>query len=191
MAQNLDLGDMVAGNTNQADPGKVEKFCYNDDPANCEKYGGLYQWSEAMNFPSACNTILTGSAGCASTITPTGTYGVEHQGICPSGWHIMNATDWNRVFNGGSQDVFDLRSQISDLTWAGSNNTGFSALPGGWLKSSSTFEKLMTDAIIWMPDETYPDAAKAVFINNAATSLITNSTTKARGLSIRCVKNYN
>lgn len=187
MAQNLDLGDMVAGNTNQADPGKVEQFCYNDDPANCEKYGGLYQWSEAMNFPSACNTILTGSAGCASTITPTGTYGVEHQGICPSGWHIMNGGDWNTAWNGGSQTASRLRSEA----WNGSNMTGFLALPGGMRSYDATFTAISTDAYFWLPEEDNLNIASMNDINKAATNLLPMQAGKKSGLFIRCVKNYN
>jgi uncharacterized protein (TIGR02145 family)/prepilin-type N-terminal cleavage/methylation domain-containing protein len=44
----------------------IEKYCYNNLESNCDIYGGLYQWHQAM---------------CGSSVS-----GV--QGICPSGWHI-------------------------------------------------------------------------------------------------------
>ena len=57
---------MIQGNQNAANNGVIEKYCYNDDPNNCNTYGGLYQWNEAMQY-----------------VTTQGA-----QGICPSGWHI-------------------------------------------------------------------------------------------------------
>ncbi len=58
MAQNLNIGKMVTGGSGQNEDGVPEKYCYNDDPENCRRYGGLYQWAEAMGLPSRCNTEI-------------------------------------------------------------------------------------------------------------------------------------
>src|ERR1035441_9850769 len=57
LKENLDIGTMINsinggtnGDGNQTNNGTIEKYCYNDDPANCTKYGGLYQWNEAMQY---------------------------------------------------------------------------------------------------------------------------------------------
>jgi len=67
----------------------IEKYCEdkvgisNLAPQNCLEYGGLYQWSQAMNLPFACsiNSDLTNSNCQVNSV---------HQGICPTGWHIPN-----------------------------------------------------------------------------------------------------
>ena len=66
MAKNLNVGTMTGGTVNQTDNGTIEKYCYANNPANCETYGGLYQWNEAMQYST----------------TPAA------QGICAMGWHI-------------------------------------------------------------------------------------------------------
>ncbi|MCD6345889.1 MAG: hypothetical protein J7L96_00570, partial [Bacteroidales bacterium] len=57
MAENLNVGTMInsvtGGDNNdgyQRDNSKTEKFCYKDKKENCDIYGGLYQWDEAMGF---------------------------------------------------------------------------------------------------------------------------------------------
>src|SRR5690606_25737755 len=44
---NLDVGTMVSGATQQTNNSVIEKYCFNDNPANCATYGALYQWDEA------------------------------------------------------------------------------------------------------------------------------------------------
>jgi hypothetical protein len=48
LKENLDVGTRINGSVNQTDNGTIEKYCYNDDPANCTTYGGLYTWNESM-----------------------------------------------------------------------------------------------------------------------------------------------
>ncbi|HNQ68376.1 MAG TPA: fibrobacter succinogenes major paralogous domain-containing protein [Bacteroidales bacterium] len=66
MAANLNIGTMLTGAVNATDNSVIEKFCYADNSSNCDTYGALYQWNEAMNY------FTTQSS----------------QGICPEGWHI-------------------------------------------------------------------------------------------------------
>jgi hypothetical protein len=77
MAQNLNVGKRV-NTLNTASPhsdvstnGIIEKYCYGNNPANCDIYGGFYDWNEMMNY----NT------------TPGA------QGICPPGWHVPTASE--------------------------------------------------------------------------------------------------
>jgi uncharacterized protein (TIGR02145 family) len=50
LKENLNVGTMILSEQNQSDNGLIEKYCYGDLPANCETYGGLYQWREAMQY---------------------------------------------------------------------------------------------------------------------------------------------
>lgn len=64
--ENLNLGIRINRSINQEDNGITEKYCYNDDENNCDIYGGLYHWNEAMNYSDE----------------------ERSQGLCPDGWHI-------------------------------------------------------------------------------------------------------
>ncbi|MCB0661836.1 MAG: hypothetical protein KDC24_03775 [Saprospiraceae bacterium] len=88
MAKNLNIGTMIAsdyvdpmnfnncpGDLNPTNPTNnliLEKYCYDNNPANCDLYGGLYAWDEMMGY----------------TTTPGA------QGICPDGWHIPTDQEW-------------------------------------------------------------------------------------------------
>ena len=111
------------------------KYCYDDDPWYCDNhFGGLYTWSLAMGFPSACDTLALGSSPeCPDTIyyNPTPGYGpgsAQIQGICPVGWHVMNQHDF-------VETLFATNAASTIQSWVGWNKTGnssgFSALPGG------------------------------------------------------------
>ncbi|MHC1706734.1 MAG: FISUMP domain-containing protein [Bacteroidales bacterium] len=66
LKENLNVGEMIPGNSAQSNNSIIEKYCYNNDTNNCAIYGGLYQWNEMMQY-----------------VTNEGV-----QGICPPGWHI-------------------------------------------------------------------------------------------------------
>jgi uncharacterized protein (TIGR02145 family) len=129
--QTVVIGDQtwLARNLNYAVAGSK---CYDDDPANCTKYGRLYDWSTAMGLESSCNDSF-----CSDQIME------KHQGICPNDWHIPNETDWDELMKavGGSSTAgINLKAAIG---WdnCGPSNSGssyvcedtynFSALPGG------------------------------------------------------------
>jgi uncharacterized protein (TIGR02145 family) len=86
MAQNLDVGTQIpsvaVSHSIQSDNNVIEKFCYEDNPANCVTYGGLYEWAEALNYNGATNDH--------SWTLPSGNI----QGICPTGWHIPSDNEW-------------------------------------------------------------------------------------------------
>jgi len=78
MAENLRTGVFVESDPNGnvhsdlSNNGVIEKYCYENDTANCSIYGGLYDWDEAMGYSNE--------------------EGV--QGVCPEGWHIPTNQDW-------------------------------------------------------------------------------------------------
>jgi len=74
MGRNLDYGITIDPSVNSTDNGIVEKYRYpGEDPDSL--YGGLYQWSEAMEYHP--------------------TTGI--QGICPPGWRISTDVDWHSL----------------------------------------------------------------------------------------------
>jgi len=117
--------------------------CYNNDPANCITYGRLYDWATAMKLEASCNTSI-----CTQVAS-------QHQGICPSGWHLPSDTEWNvlmTVVGGYSTAGKYLKARIGWYEANGNSNGtddyGFSALPsrgigyrdyGYWWSSSENF----------------------------------------------------
>ncbi|MCK9324087.1 MAG: hypothetical protein M0P69_01185 [Bacteroidales bacterium] len=81
MARSLNIGKMVNStvkdqpHSNVSNNGIIEKYCYNNDPYNCDLYGGLYDWDEAMRY----------------------TEEIGARGICPEGWHIPSDEDWKEI----------------------------------------------------------------------------------------------
>jgi uncharacterized protein (TIGR02145 family) len=110
--------------------------CYGNDDANCAKYGRLYDWATVMGFESTCN-----STSCASQIQS------PHRGICPAGWHVPSDAEWTTLVNhAGGASVAGARLK-STAGWntgsghiPGTDNFGFSALPGGYRWDGSFFD---------------------------------------------------
>jgi uncharacterized protein (TIGR02145 family) len=171
MAENLNLE--IAGSK-----------CYNDDPANCDKYGRLYDWATAMALPSSCN-----SSECASQIQP------KHTGICPEGWHIPSNADWEQLLryvddNKGTESPYSSKTAGKYLKstegWYDEGNGqdfyGFAALPGGdsrsglWLSSNEYIKN-------------YPFGVSMNYYDKAV-NLAGSSSKSAALFSVRCVKDF-
>ena len=189
MAENLNIGKMVLGSEEQNDDNEIERYCYDNDPAMCDKYGGLYQWAEMMQLPSNCNT-----ESCWMKIRR------DHQGICPEGWRLFTWDDFVVVKE--FYDKYDdgyapgLRSQC----FSGYNTSGFSLIGGGLRTLEGGFRELLETSYWAYPEEKYPletDPEKTKLVRTAyvandddsSTGISENrSSSKAAGRSVRCVK---
>ncbi len=159
--QTVTIGSQVwmAKNLNSDVPGSK---CYGDDPANCTKYGRLYDWATAMGLPPSCNSSI-----CSSSIQS------KHKGICPAGWHIPSNDDWEKLFrwvdgqnNGegsGEESPYDSYTagkylkatsgwnwnNYDDVSGNGTDKYGFSALPGGSGNSDGSFGNVGDGGYWW------------------------------------------
>jgi uncharacterized protein (TIGR02145 family) len=181
MAENLNIGEMVLGENDQNDDTKIERYCYNNDTTNCDKYGGLYQWAEMMQLPSRCNT-----ESCSDYIRR------KHQGICPDGWRLFTWNDYEiiRDYNDQYGDgVKGLRSQC----FQGKNTSGFSLIGGGKRNYEGGFDGLLDFSRWAYPQEYDSDKAEMVYVGSvvALSDLPSSKNTgsaKTLGVSVRCVK---
>ncbi len=187
MAENLNIGTMINGSSNQTNNSTIEKYCYNNNPANCDTYGGLYQWDEAMQY-----------------VTIAGT-----QGICPAGWHIptdaewmtmeeylgmcsgtgsgcSGATGWRGTDEGGKLKEAGTSHWASPNTGA-TNSSGFTGLPGGYRYTSGSFDYLTNYAYFWSSSENGTSAWRRYLFYNHA-SVFRGYEDKPFGFSLRCVK---
>jgi uncharacterized protein (TIGR02145 family) len=112
LKENLDVGIRINKGDNQTNNGVIEKYCYEDnESANCTKFGGLYQWDEAMQY------VTTEKA----------------QGICPFGWHIPTRTEFETLIAFVNNDGNKLKAVGEGIDpGTGTNTSGFSALLAGY-----------------------------------------------------------
>jgi uncharacterized protein (TIGR02145 family) len=124
MAENLNYDASIWTAENANFYGSSSR-CYNDNPANCDKYGKLYGWTMAMWLPQYC---FAGGDYCTGLISP------KHQGICPDGWHLPSDEEWTILENyaGGASIAGGKLKATSGWNNCGNgtDDYGFSALPG-------------------------------------------------------------
>ena len=168
MKENLNVGTKITGTSDQADNLTIEKYCYDDDDANCATYGGLYQWNEAMQY-----------------VTSTGS-----QGICPLGWHIPTYTELQILGTAVSNSSNALKSvgQGSGLG-SGNNDSGFSALLAGIRDDLiGSFFSLGYGTYFWSSTEGSSSSAYYMYMSLNNDNVSFNSLNKVDGFSVRCVK---
>ena len=190
MASNLNYGEMVPVDSATNADGVVEKFCYNDDPWYCENgFGGLYSWSEAMGFHRACDTLFLGaSADCPDVFDSLSTR-IQHQGICPDGWHVLNEFEWR-----GLPSINFGTSQMLSKLFDGTDRVGLSVLLGGGYYVGN-YEGMGEYVPFWTPQEV-PDSsalASSVFLTtflNANKVDFSHRSYKQIKAAVRCVKDY-
>lgn len=108
--------------------GFIKSYCYQDQDSNCTKYGRLYTWGGAMD---SAGIWSENGIGCGYKKSCTPTFPVR--GICPSGWHLPDTTEWLSlaVTAGGIYKAGDHLKDSISWTSGGFNTYGFSALHAG------------------------------------------------------------
>jgi len=158
------IGDQtwMAENLNY-NPGTGNSVCYDNSPANCTKYGRLYDWETAKT-------------------------------VCPAGWHLPSDAEWTALINhvgGESTAGTKLKAKSgwdTDGYIAGTDNYGFSALPGGRSYSDGSFDDL-DEYVSWWSSTDY-DSDRAYFrrIDYNRENVTRNYRAKEYMFSVRCVQ---
>jgi uncharacterized protein (TIGR02145 family) len=170
MAKNLNVGVQVFSGVAPTNNGIIEKYCFNNQAANCGVYGGLYHWNEAMNY-----------------IPVEG-----FQGICPQGWHMPTDAEWIAMLTHvGDSASCKLRITGTDY-WTtndcATNETGFSALGAGRINGISTYINLKANTYFWTSTQSAPDRSFQYSFFSTSVDLFKVSQPRGDGLSIRCIK---
>ncbi len=185
MAKNLNIGTRIDGSGNQSNNDTIEKYCYDDNPTNCNTYGGLYQWNEMMQYVT--------------------TEGV--QGICPTGWHLPSDDEYKTLemelgMSQAQADATGYRGTDQGSQLAGNEslwldgpldqngafgNSGFAVLPAGYRYTSGSFNALTNYAYLWSSTELGSNAwdRHLYYYNTDVNRYFFN---KAFGFSVRCVR---
>ncbi|MEI7727887.1 MAG: FISUMP domain-containing protein, partial [Bacteroidota bacterium] len=173
-AQNLNVGTKVLGSANQTNNSIIEKYCYNDLESNCDVYGGLYQWDEAMQYSTTEGVI----------------------GICPTGWHLPTDAEWTTLttFLGGEAVAGGKMKETGLTHWAApntgaTNSSGFTALPGGDRNGYyGNFENLTNYAFFWSSSQTDATGAWDRYLSDFSVTVGRDDTLKINSFSGRCIK---
>ncbi|MDR2584346.1 MAG: hypothetical protein LBC75_12780 [Fibromonadaceae bacterium] len=166
--------------------------CYEDKPANCKKYGSLYDWATAMGI----DTIYNGKEWDGSD--------VKHRGICPPDWHIPSVDEWYALIEsvGGGRASIWAKKLKATSDWKddgnGTDDFGFTALPGGYYNHAfgNFFEVGISGSWhtaskrIAKESERYAAIMWLYYSEVIGGELVgaNNANSKRDGLSIRCVQ---
>jgi len=135
--------------------------CYDNNPNNCKIYGILYDWNTAEN-------------------------------ACPLGWHLPNDTEWFTLISfAGNDDAKLMANHVFWLSGKGTDEFGFTALPGGYYRHEGYFLNIEEEAVFWSADEGHIAGSAHVYhisplswVREVDGLYINNS-----WVNVRCVKN--
>jgi uncharacterized protein (TIGR02145 family) len=141
---------------------------YDHDATNNAIYGKLYNW-----------------------------YATLGDTLCPIGWHIPSDTTWTilTTYLGGESVAGGKMKSIGTTYWqspfpnTGTNESGFSALPGGRRDTNGIFSNLRYGAFIWSTTElaTFTGVWYRTLYGDLSNIYRTESS-KSVGASVRCIK---
>lgn len=154
-------------------------YCnYENDSANVETYGRLYNW-----------------------------YAVDDsRGLAPVGWHVPTDEEWKQLemFLGMSQAEADADGfrgtdeggklkETGTVHWlipntGATNESGFTALPGGDCNSSGNFSSIGERAHFWSVTEYNSGSSWPRYLRYFTSDINRFPYSKRSGFSVRCVK---
>ena len=131
---------------------------------NYQTYGVLYNWTVAVN-------------------------------ACPTGWHLPSDAEWTELtdFLGGESVAGGKLKEAGLSHWANpnegaTNETGFTALPGGCRRNFGNFFYLSSNGYWWSSTEYDASDAWNRYLNYNNGDAHRYESSKDDGFSIRCVR---
>jgi len=147
-------------------------WCYDNTVANCNKYGRLYNWEVAKSS-------------------------------CPSGWHLPSDDEWKILemqlgldqseANGKGERGTDEGEKLKSTSgWNfngnGSDEVGFSALPGGYRFYYGSFSRLGDSGNWWSTTKVGSISAWYRGLSYSSDGVNRYGNYKEAGFSVRCVR---
>jgi uncharacterized protein (TIGR02145 family) len=153
---------------NEQEEDRMVTISSSEIQANCAKYGRLYTWQAAK---SACQSI---------------------------GWRLPDTADWKRLVEAAG-DIATAGTKLKSMNgwgWNDYNNVsgngtddyGFSALPGGYRYSWGNFYSVGGGGHWWTATESDSEHAYERGIGYVTDHVFESTSNKSAALSVRCVK---
>ena len=148
----------MAENLNYAANGSK---CYDNNSGNCAKYGHLYDWNTARS-------------------------------ACPSGWHLPSYDEWDMLSNAVGGEKIAGKKLKAKSGWKdngnGTDDYGFSALPGGDGDSDGSFSRVGYYGCWWSASKGHSDRASRLNMNWSGDHAYWLNSLKSDLFSVRCVQ---
>jgi len=145
---------------------------------NYDVYGVLYNWPAAMN------------GAPSSTSNPSGV-----QGVCPTGWHLPSTAEFNELtdYLGGTDGSGGKLKETGISHWfspneGATNETGFTALPGGRRGNNGVFSYRGSFCYWWCTTYSNTDRSYYHHLSYDHNNFNRNIITLDSGFSVRCIK---
>jgi len=162
----------------------IQKYCYSDNEANCDLYGGLYERDQAMG-----GSLVAGV-----------------RGICPAGWHLptdaeykslemalgmsqveADGTGWRGTHSEGDQ----LKKIVTPNKCFGATPpcgiSGWQGLLAGYRDTNGAFYDVGSGAYFWSSLVSGSSAWRRD-LNSGHATVYRTTYAKADGFSVRCLK---
>jgi len=104
---------------------------------------------------------------------------------CPSGWHLPDTAEWSKLVEMGGVAMNSKKFKASG--WDGTDDFGFSALPGGLRTTSGNFYTAGNQGFWWTATGSGSDSAYYRYISNNIPIVDWGNSNVGEGLSVRCV----
>ena len=148
-------------------PSSGNYWVYDNDDANVEIYGYLYDWQTAKN-------------------------------VCPAGWHLPSDEEWTELTdylgeNAGGKLKATGTIEAGTGLWydpntGATNETGFTALPGGGRDTNGAFYYVGYYGYWWSATEYGTNTAWYRLMTYVGSSVGRFSRSKGLGFSVRCLR---
>jgi uncharacterized protein (TIGR02145 family) len=137
-----------------------DSWCYENNENNCNRYGRLYDWNMAKI-------------------------------ACPKGWHLPSNDEWTELVTVVGVGTAGKKLK-STSDWVengnGTDDFGFSALPGGRSDTYGSFEYVGKGGNWWTATELEDGKAYTQFMGFVKDNVDEYADGKGRGFSVRCVQ---
>ena len=141
-------------------------YAYNNDEGNVATYGRLYTWDAAVRVAASID-----------------------------GWHLPSDAEWTTLttYLGGESVAGGKLKETGLVHWASpntgaTNETGFTALPGGYRFTNGTFGSFGLTGYWWSAAESSATSAWYYYLNYYYSKVIRDGTDKEVGFSVRLIK---
>jgi len=144
-------------------------YAANNSENNVSDYGRLYSWEAAMRNVTVERT----------------------QGVCPTGWHLPNDTEWYQLENYLDNTVNNTNTTGWRGTDAGTklkNSTEFDAKLAGYRNLNSNFVFFGETGSFWTSTQVDTQNAISHGLSSTESKVYKGSTSKLNSFSVRCVK---
>ncbi|MCX6301008.1 MAG: DUF1566 domain-containing protein [Bacteroidia bacterium] len=115
--------------------------------------------------------------------------------VCPAGWHVPTDAEWTTLttYLGGESVASSKLREIGTSHWqnpntGATNETGFTALPGGYCDDNGVFSHIGANGHWWSSNESNADIAWYRYMYYYGSDVVRYYDSKRYGFSIRCLQ---